>query len=127
MSSTRPRRPFCSAQAHVRGRPAACICMPVGMRIECMAASMALWKLTAAHCATRSCLPSPCAISPATTHLLIGPERSFGDMLNVFGAWQYLYRDAAAGLPQEPAAGCDCGVRKRACEQLAAGSSGAVI
>ena len=37
-------------------------CVPVGSRMECMAATMALWKRTAAHCATRSCAPLLCAI-----------------------------------------------------------------
>ena len=61
VSCTRPQCPSCSAAAHVHDRPSACICVPVRSRIECMTASMALWKLTAAHYATRSCVPLLCA------------------------------------------------------------------
>jgi hypothetical protein len=103
------------------------MCMPVGSRMECMAASMDLWKLIAAHCVVRSCLPSLCAISLVTAHFDIGSERFLATCTTCS---TYVYSDPAVGFighPREPASDSECDICKRGYVQLAAGPAGAVI
>ena len=79
-------------------------CVPVGSLKECMAVRMAPWKLTAAHRAVRSCLPSLCAISLVTTNFGIGSERFFGNVHNVFRTCTVMPPWAFIGHPHKPAA-----------------------
>ena len=95
--------------------------------MECMAASMALWKLTAAHCAVCSCLPSLCAISLVTAYFGIGSERFLATCTTYS---THVYSDAAVGFighPQEPAAESECDMCNRGYVQLAARSAGTAI
>ena len=94
--------------------------MPAGLRMECMAVSMALWKLTSAQYATRSCLLSLCAIRLPTSCFAM-------DRSNVFAIFSTYVGEAQCTPPQEAHVGCEFGRHKCGCAWLAMESAGTAI
>ena len=86
---TRSRWSSCDAPAHLHDRLASWFCMPVGLRMESMAASIALWKLTATQYAPCSCVPLLCAIRLSISSFAVDPSQRFCDLTSPLSVAPY--------------------------------------